>query len=147
MIKRILFSIIASLGFICDEMLTFEYVCDYPELGPRFYGFPFIQETNSSWVFSMSGDIYILGFIGNFIFWALLFFGVTLFFKNLKNRFLNILIKIVGWTVVTWSVFVAFLYFGAIDWRFEFTHDNFKMNYYEHDIKCDRNFIFSKYNK
>jgi hypothetical protein len=128
-------------------MLTFEYVCDYPELGPRFYGFPFIQETNSSWVFSMSGDIYILGFIGNFIFWALFFFGLTLFLKKVKNRFLNILIKILGWSVVVWSVFVAFLYFGAIDWRFEFTHDNFKMNYYEQDIKCDRSFIFSKYNK
>jgi hypothetical protein len=144
MIKRVFFSIIASLGFISDEMLTFEYICDYPEMGPRFYGFPFIQETNASWIFSMSGDIYLIGFTGNLVLWAIIFFGVTLFLKKIKNKFLNKFFMIFGWCIVVLSVFITFINFAAIDWRLELTHDNFKMNYYENNINCERSFILSK---
>ncbi|WAC03055.1 hypothetical protein N7U66_05350 [Lacinutrix neustonica] len=52
--KKLIFTIITALGFVTDECLIFEYVCDYPERGPKFYGFPFIQETDTTWVFSMS---------------------------------------------------------------------------------------------
>ena len=37
-------------------------------MGPRFYGFPFVQQTNLSWGGTMSGEIYLLGILGNILF-------------------------------------------------------------------------------
>lgn len=58
-----------AVAVASSKIVTFEYVCDYPERRPKFYGFPFVQETDSTLVNSMSGDLYILGFLGNFMFW------------------------------------------------------------------------------
>lgn len=64
-----MFSVIMAITITSSKIITFEYVCDYSEKGPKFYGFPFIQETGSTWVNSMSGEIYVLGFLGNLLFW------------------------------------------------------------------------------
>ena len=142
-----MFSIIASLGFITDEYLIFEYVCDYPEGGPKFYGFPFVQETDATWVNSMSGEIYLLGFLGNLIFWALIIRGIVFIASKLKRKIIKRVIGIFAWLIFTWSLFISFVNFNAVDWRIEFTHDNFKMNYYQSDIECKRNFfLIKKYN-
>lgn len=139
--KRLIFTIIVALGIITDEFLIFEYTCDYPEYGPQFYGFPFVQETSTTWVNSMSGEIYLLGFIGNLIFWAIIIGLIIFFFRNTKSK----LILLFAYLAISWSLFVSFAYFIAIDWRLEFTHDNFKLDYYQSEIDCDREIIFSKF--
>ena len=142
--KKFIFSIIIALGFITDECLTFEYVCDYTELGPKFYGFPFVQETDRTWVFSMSGEIYLFGFLGNLVFWTLIFSGIVLLLGKIKGKLTKKIIGIFGWLILAWSLFISFVYFGAVYWRLEFTHDNFKMNYYQTDIDCERKFLMIK---
>lgn len=145
--KKIIFPLITALGFITDELLIFEYVCDYPELGPKFYGFPFVQETNTSWIFSMSGDVYLIGFLGNLLFWTIIIGGVIFFVAKIKGKLIKRIIGIFGWLIIAWSLFISFVYFTSVDWRLEFTHDNFKINYYQSDIDCERNFLLiKKYN-
>ncbi|PHS62797.1 MAG: hypothetical protein COB12_10290 [Flavobacterium sp.] len=142
--KKLIFSIITALGFITDEYLTFEYVCDYPERGPKFYGFPFVQQTDSTWIFSMSGDIYLFGFLGNLIFWTIIIGGIVLLVNIIEGKWTKKIIGIFGWLIFVWSLFISFVHFAAVDWRLEFTHDNFKNNYYQSVIDCERNFIMIK---
>jgi len=133
-----------ALGFVTDQCLTFEYVCEYPEYGPKFYGFPFVQETDKTWVFSMSGEIYLFGFLGNLVFWTLIIGGIVLLLEKIKEKLTKKIIGIFGWLILAWSLFISVVYFGAVDWRLEFTHDNFKMNYYQTDIDCERKFLMIK---
>lgn len=143
--KKLLSSIIVALGCITDDYLIFEYACDYPEHGPKFYGFPFAQETNSTWVFSMSGEIYLLGFLGNLIFWTVIITGLVFLVSKLNGRLVKKITKLLGWLIIAWSLFISFVYFAAIDWRVEFTHDDFKINYYQSDIDCKRQFFLKKH--
>ena len=142
--KKLIFTIITALGFVTDECLIFEYVCDYPERGPKFYGFPFVQETDTTWIFSMSGEIYLFGFLGNLIFWTIIIGGIVFLLDKIKGKLIKKIIGIFGLLILVWSLFISFVYFGAIDWRLEFTHDNFKMDYYQSDINCERNFLLIK---
>lgn len=142
--KKLIFSIIIAFGFIMDEYLTFEYICDYPERGPKFYGFPFVQETDTTWIFSMSGEIYLFGFLGNLVFWTIIIGGIALLLDKIKRKLTKKIFKIFGWLIFAWSLFISFVNLAAVDWRLEFTHDNFKMNYYQSDIDCKRNFLLIK---
>ncbi|SNR16424.1 hypothetical protein [Tenacibaculum jejuense] len=141
-LKKVVFSIILSLGMITDDFLIFEYICDYPELGPRFYGFPFVQETNTTWVNSMSGEIYLFGFLGNFIFWIVLFRILIQLFIKLKQ---TVIIKLIQVLVSVLSLFYTYAYFLAIDWRLSLTHDNFKLHYYQSEPSCKKIFKFSRW--
>lgn len=139
--KKLIFSIITALGLITDEFLTFEYVCNYPEYGPKFYGFPFVQETNTTWVFSMSGEIYLFGFLGNLIFWTIIIRGIILLLNKIKVKLMQKIIGVFGLLILAWSLFISLIYFAAIDWRLKYTHDNFKINYYQYNIDCERNLL------
>ncbi|WP_298489013.1 hypothetical protein [uncultured Maribacter sp.] len=142
--KKIIFSIITALGCITDEFFTFKYVCDYPEHGPEFYGFPFVQETNTSWIFSMSGEIYLFGFLGNLVLWTLFIFILVVCLHKIKGKLAQKIIPVFGWLIMAWSILVSFVYFGAIDWRLKYTHDDFKINYYQSYIACEREFLWIK---
>jgi energy-coupling factor transporter transmembrane protein EcfT len=92
----------------------------------------------------MSGDIYLIGFLGNLIFWAIIIGGIVFFVDKIKGKLTKRIIGIFGWLIIAWSLFISFVYFAAVDWRLEFTHDNFKINYYQSDIDCERNFLLIK---
>jgi len=142
--KKIIFSLITALGCITDEYFTFQYVCDYPEHGPEFYGFPFVQETSTSWIFSLSGEIYLIGFFGNLVLCTLLIFILVLCLSKIKGKLAQKIILVFGWLIIAWSILVSFVYFGAIDWRLNYTHDDFKINYYQSHIVCEREFLWIK---
>lgn len=137
-------ALILALGMITDDWLTFEFICDYKEYGPRFYGFPFVQETNTSWVNSMSGEIYLFGFLGNLLFWTFIFYVIILIINRIKNKIIVKLCNGISLVFVLIALLNSFVYFSVIDWRLEKTHDNFKLNYYTSDIKCERKFKLFK---
>ncbi len=139
--KKILLLIVLSLGMITDDFLVFEYTCNYPELGPKFYGFPFVQETNTTWVNSMSGEIYILGFIGNLIIWTLIFGIVFQLLKRIRN---SIGFKVFVTVLMLYALFFSCVYFSIIDWRFSYSHDDFKVHYYQSKPDCKPIFKFLK---
>ena len=107
-------------------------------MGPRFYGFPFVQQTNLSWGGTMSGEIYLLGILGNILFWALIFRGLGYLFDLMKNKIIQKALLFFRWAVLVFSLFIVFMYYTVIDLRYKLSHDNFKMNYYEKDIDCER---------
>ena len=139
--KRLFFSIITALGFISGNYITFEYVCNYPERGPKFYGFPFVQQTDTTWVFSMSGELYVFGFLGNLIFWGFIIGAIAWFLDTIKEQFVKKMMGVFGWIVVVAALLNSYVNLAAIDWRLKLSHDNFKMNYYQTDIPCERHLV------
>ena len=139
-LSTIIYSIILALGILTIDFFKFEYICDYPEIGPTFYGFPFVQETNRTWVNSMSGEIYILGFLGNLLLWTLFFRVIFQFFKRFQNK---VTFKVIRLLLVVFCLFNVHMYFSIIDWRFSYSHNNFKLNYYQSEPYCKR--IFKLY--
>ncbi|MEM5538206.1 hypothetical protein [Olleya sp. AS48] len=142
--KKILASLCIAVGFTLTDSISYKYVCKTDENWPSFLGFPFIQSTDRSWVFSMSGDLFIKGFIGNILFWSLLFYGVIYLLSIAKHK----VYKIISKSVITiFCIFsLVFIYFEitVFDWRLEWDHDNFKMNYYIQDLDCEKTFEFFK---
>ncbi len=89
----------------------------------------------------MSGEIYLLGFIGNVLFWAILIIGIISLLNNIKKKSLKKVMYIFGWLIFAWSSLMIFMNFTMVDWKIKLTHNNFKMNYYQSDIDCKRRFI------
>ena len=137
--RIILISLVFALGLTLSDLIAFEYICEYGELGPTFYGFPFVYRTNTTWVNSMSGEIYLTGLLLNTLFWFIITIGLVFLFKKIKNIVAKKILKIGGWAFFGFIVFLGLLSILAIDWRLEISHDDFKMNYYTTDIECKRN--------
>ena len=140
--KKILASLCIAVGFTLTNSISYKYVCKTDERWPDFLGFPFVQSTDRSWIFSMSGDLFIRGFIGNILFWGLFFYGVIYLLGIAKHK----VCKIISKSVITiFCIFsLVFIYFEitVFDWRLEWDHDNFKMNYYIQDLDCEKTFKF-----
>jgi hypothetical protein len=136
--RNILFALIFGVGLTFSDIVAFEYVCDYPELGPKFYGFPFVYRTSTTWVNSMSGDLYLQGIISDTIFWFIIVYVLILGLKKLKNIKIKRVLRVIGLLIFGFSLFLTIISFLAIDWRLEISHDNFKINYYLNEIECNR---------
>ncbi|NER16020.1 hypothetical protein [Spongiivirga citrea] len=139
--KKILFSLITAFGLICYQPIRFKYACDFKEHGPEFYGFPFVQETGT-WVSSFSGILYLSGFLGNLAFWFVLVYSLVYFIKKTNNRIVNNIKSILVYSIILISIFYGYLHFDVFIWDIEWSHDNFKMNYFQEDVECERTLLF-----
>ncbi|QCE43354.1 hypothetical protein [Psychroserpens sp. NJDZ02] len=139
--KKILASLCIAVGFTLTNCVSFKYVCETDERWPMFYGFPFVQSTDS-WVFSMSGDLFIKGFIGNVVFWSLLIFGLINLLDTVRHKFFKVIIKVVIVVLCVLSVVLIYFESTIFDWNIHWDHDNFKMNYYQQDLDCEKTFKF-----
>ncbi|MFT6334778.1 MAG: hypothetical protein ACJATI_001524 [Halioglobus sp.] len=116
------------------ELVTIRKICFYPEHGPNFYGFPMIYRTNTTWVNTGSGNIYVVGLFINSIFWGGLSYVISNSIRKLINsRSVKIGITI---TLLLSTIFNCFI-FSCFDLSFKFHHTS-KMNYYQQDIECER---------
>ncbi|MEL6811329.1 MAG: hypothetical protein AAFP76_08355 [Bacteroidota bacterium] len=143
-IKKILLTLSLALAITSNDLLIYEYVCQFPEHGPSFYGFPFVKSTNTSWVFSMSGDLYVLGFIGNVLFWGVLLYIPIHLMGLIKIKRVRNIFMVLGWILFSLGCISTSLGLTVIDWRLEWHHDNFRMNYYQTDIECEKKFHWVK---
>lgn len=140
--KKILASLLIAIGFTLTNCISFEYVCEIDERWPDFYGFPFVQSTDSTWVFSMSGNLFIKGFIGNVLFWSLFIYALIYFLDRIKQGGFRILGKVIIIALCALSLLVIYFEIVVFDWTLQWDHDNFKMNYYQQDLDCVRTFKF-----
>lgn len=140
--KLLLFSVTTALGIVTSGLFTYEYVCDFPEAGPKFYGFPFVQRTDTTWIFSMSGDIYLFGFLLNVAFWSGIIYLLGWAISPIKNPIIARTRTVLGWAVFGIMLLLSIQNLTIIDWRIKLHHDNFKMHYYQHDIECERHFYW-----
>ncbi|WP_272022957.1 hypothetical protein [Olleya namhaensis] len=140
--KKILASLCIAVGFTLTNSISYKYACKTDERWPDFLGFPFVQSTDGSWIFSMSGDLFIKGFIGNILFWGLFFYGVIYLLGIAKHRVYKIIFKSVITIFCIFSLVYIYFEITVFDWRLEWDHDNFKMNYYIQDLDCEKTFKF-----
>ncbi|WGD34754.1 hypothetical protein [Olleya sp. YS] len=140
--KKILASLCLAIGFTLPNFISYKFVCATDERWPDFYGFPFVQNTDRSWVFSMSGKFFISGFIGNVIFWGLLFYVIIRLLNLLKHRVFIIVRRVILITLCLFSLWVIYFELTLFDWRLQWNHDDFKMNYYQQKLDCKRTFHF-----
>ncbi|WP_157814134.1 hypothetical protein [Olleya sp. Bg11-27] len=140
--KKILAALCLAVSFTLQHFITFKYVCQTDERWPTFYGFPFVQSTDHSWIFSMSGDLFIKGFIGNILFLGLFFYGVIYLLGIAKHKICKIISKSVIIILCIFSLVFIYFEITVFDWRLEWDHDNFKMNYYQQDLDCEKTFKF-----
>nr|WP_299035114.1 hypothetical protein [uncultured Tenacibaculum sp.] len=140
LIKNILFSIITALGCITDTHLMFEYVCTSLEPSPKYYGFPFVQEADTTCYSSLTGEIYIYGFLGNWLVSAIIIYVIVNFIIT-NQSFMTTLIK--GFVCI-WALFTAFVYFVVTDWKIHPTHNNFKTVYHLTNGDCKMQFLYYK---
>ena len=142
--KRVFISVIIALGIVSTNVIYFEYTCDVDESWPQFLGFPFVQSTDSSWGFSMSGDIFILGLLGNICFWTLIIYVIFGVFNLVSEKYkLSLFVgRVLVLLLVIYSLFFSFGHFVFIDWRLNWNHNNFKLHYYESDLDCKRTLHF-----
>lgn len=139
---KIILSLILGLIWIISLPITFKYSCDYPEYGPTFYGLPFVQQTNTTWVNSFSGEIYISGFLGNLFLWSLFFFGILNLISYRLRDSLKKLSFYFGLLSFSICIFFVSLHFSVYEWRATWSHNDFKLNYYNKDIQCERDLLF-----
>jgi hypothetical protein len=122
------------------ELVTIKKICEYPEHGPYYYGFPLIYRTNMTWVNTGSGIIFTLNWIINIIFWLVVSIGlwnITRKILKLKKEFPKaIMLIIIGITIV-----LQIIEMKALDLRYELVHD-VKMNYYQQEINCESKLVF-----
>ncbi len=139
-VLSILFLICLGLLLNSLELVTFYKVCEYPEHGPDYYGFPMIYRTNMTWVNTGSGIIFILNWIVNIIFWIAISIGLWNFIKKilkLKMEFPKpIMLAIIGITAV-----IQLINMDVLDLKYELVHD-VKMNYYQQEINCESRLLF-----
>ena len=136
--KKVFYAIIIALGIVCSDTIYFEYECNADERWPRFLGFPFVQSTDTTWVFSMSGELFLFGFLGNIIVWAALLVVIFYFLTKLKFKRSKIIGTILLSIVLVISMFIFIVYFSVVDWRLKWHHDNFKLNYYQKNLECKK---------
>ena len=142
--KKYIICFVIALGLTLAKIITFKYVCETDENWPEFYGFPFVQSTNTSWVFSMSGELYFIGLIGNTLFWLLIILFINHFYSKIKLSWLIQIGKIFSGFIVLASLVIIISELFIFDWRLKFNHNDFKLNYYQKDLKCERTLQFFK---
>ncbi len=140
--KKNLAALCIAVGFTLTNLVTFKYVCVTDERWPKFLGFPFVQSTDSTWVFSMSGDLFIKGFIANILFWSLVFYGLIHLLDSVKHRVYRIFAKSTIVLLCLLSLVVIYFESTVFNWNLQWDHDNFKMNYYQEDLDCKQTFTF-----
>ena len=140
--KKVILSIVVAVGIVFSNIIYFEYSCITDEKWPKFRGFPFVQSTGESWLFSMSGDLFLKGLFGNVFFWALIIFFSVSLIKNWTLGKYNIAKWIVSILIILLALFITTISIIAIDWRLNWNHDNFKLDYYKIELDCERSFHF-----
>lgn len=90
----------------------------------------------------MSGEIYFFGLLGNLLIWTVVVRLFIYFLDKMSNTWLKKSLKLLGWIIFIASMLSSYVYFDAIDWRLKWTHDNFKLDYYQTEIDCERKLIF-----
>ena len=121
---QIIITILLSLALPLLDIVTLRHSYNFEDdMGPEFYGLPFIYRTEIPWVNSLSGDFYILGYFGNVICFGLVLVIFTLLIKSIKlNEFIKKLWN-VSWmgTSIVLILFAA-LFFFITKWKFEWTN-------------------------
>ena len=124
------------------DFISFEYTCDYPEYAPEgFYGFPFVYRTNYGYGNSMAADAYWQGFIGNWAFWAVIWFMISRLIFSANNR----VRRISTWMIGIWAVLItlwAAMTLDAMEHRWQWSHDDFSIGYFKKPVKCERKITF-----
>ena len=147
-ILRISILVLLALALPILDLVTFRHTCDFKgDMGPEFYGLPFIYRTEIPWVNSFSGEFYILGYFGNVFFHCLCLF--------LLRWILNIF-KLTGIIKKTWNVIwigtsvmliiYATMFFSIMEWRFEWTKSEI-MNYANQSSSCTKTLEFGSTGK
>ncbi len=139
--KKLIFSLLVAPSLIFLDLIVFKYTCVYGDGGPDFYGFPFIYRTDTSWGNSLSGELYILGFILNTLFWAFIIYLLTVPLKYILVPFRSIFVNILATLVLLFSFFIVLSNIMVIDWRYK-THHDVTMDYYPDDVVCKKELWF-----
>lgn len=139
--KKLIFIIPLSISLVLLDLISFKYKCRYEDGGPDFYGFPFIYRTDTSYVNSLSGELYISGFLGNTLFWTLLLFLSIITIKQLIPHINKTILLVLKVLILIISVFIIYVSTEIIDWRYQWNHD-FKINYYPDEVDCNRELLF-----
>lgn len=140
--KKILASLCIAVGFTLTNFITFKYICNADEYWATFKGFPFVQSTDGPWVNSMSGELFIKGLLGNILFWTFLFYGLIYLFLTIKHKIYSVVTKGIFVVLCILSLVIIYFEITVFEWRLEWDHENFKMNYYQQDLDCKRSFHF-----
>ena len=142
-ITRILIITLLSLALPLLDIVTFRHSYDFnDDMGPDFYGLPFIYRTEIPWVNSFNGDFYILGYFGNVFFYSIVLVIFTLIIKRIKlsgliKKLWNI--SWIGTSVVLF--FFAAMFFLITEWRFEWTNSEM-LKYTNQSVTCSKTLEF-----
>lgn len=137
-----------ALGFVSCKLLSLKYVCDYPEAGPpSFYGFPFVQETGTPWVNSLSYHLYWPGYLANIIIWACLIWLIIYLAGKVRGVRPQSF-----FTLLFWGLSIILLLGTAgnlfiLEPTMESGHDNFKVHYFNEKPVCSCNWYSSVFSQ
>ena len=136
--KKGIIIVLFAFGFVFGEPIVFEYIPLYPEgeMGPEYFGFPFIYRTDTTWVNSMSGEIYLKGLLGNLIFWGGIILIASFGIDKLKGKFK----KATQILTISFGALVCLIALTstAIDWRFHFDHNDMKGDYFINELDYNK---------
>lgn len=140
--KKSIIIALFAFGFVFGEPIVLEYNPLYPvgEMGPEYFGFPFIYRTDTTWVNSMSGEIYLKGLIVNFIFWVIVILITVFCIDKLNGRFK----KVTQIFFISFGLFVCLIALTntVIDWKLHFDHNNMKGDYFINELDYTKKIHF-----
>jgi hypothetical protein len=121
-----------AVFFVSLDVITWAHHCDFKgDLGPVFIGFPFIYRTEIPWVCSMSGQFYLLGFVGNVILTGSLIALINVVRKKLRLQLFSSKWRMISWLFLSLLCLTIFLLNHlSVDWFYAWQAD-FK-GYVEH---------------
>lgn len=141
MIKNLFFGIAAFLLPFID-IISIRYSCFHNEMGPELYGFPFIYRTQIPWVNSFEGNLYLLGYLGNALFYLLIIKLIELSLNKIneniiRNKYFKISTIIVFILTIVFSSLPVFIY----EWECELTTKKI-LEYADQPLNCEKQWIF-----
>jgi len=140
---RIITITLLALALPLLDIVTFRHTYDFKgDMGPEFYGLPFIYRTEIPWGSSLSGEFYVLGYFGNVLFCAIVVLIFTLLMMRIK---LNLTIKKL-WNISWTSTSIVLILFSALfffitDWRFDWTNSEI-LQYTDQSVDCSKTLEF-----
>tara|TARA_B100001287_G_C22452733_1_gene421356 strand:+ start:150 stop:599 length:450 start_codon:yes stop_codon:yes gene_type:complete len=140
---KIIILTLLSLALPLLDIITFRHTCDFKgDMGPEFYGLPFIYRTEIPWVNSFNGDFYILGYFGNVLFFGIILAILALVISKLKLNDKAKKVRDTTWIGVSaLLIFFAGLFFFVTEWRFNWTTAEME-EYMDQSTNCSRTLDF-----
>ncbi|HAW20722.1 MAG TPA: hypothetical protein DCX14_11110 [Flavobacteriales bacterium] len=140
---QVIFSIVVGLAMVLSNAISIEYIPNYKsDMGPEYFGSPFIMSTDTTWVNSFTGELYLKGLFSDVLIWGLLIYSVLLFLSRIQNKWARRIMLSLG--TITFILAFAFVSMDLfiMDWRVHWNYTDADATNFHEEQYPEKRFHF-----